>query len=488
MLELHIPYSFAKTRGVFVEAVNQHDMAVYMRADASLETLLELQRVYQKVIQVHTLSIEDFEKKLAEQFAHEGASSTFAAALEADLDLSKLIQELPEIDDLLEAEGDAPIIKMINAIFTQAIRDGASDIHIEPYESKSIVRFRVDGALRNIIEPHRAIHTALVSRVKVMAQLDIAEKRLPQDGRIALRIGGKAVDVRVSTLATGHGERAVLRLLEKDAQKLNLSSLGMSLDIQNLVNTIIHQPHGIFLVTGPTGSGKSTTLYSALTQLDSRKLNIMTVEDPIEYDIPHISQTQVNPKIAMTFARALRAILRQDPDVVMIGEIRDLETAEIAVQSSLTGHMVFATLHTNDASSALTRLIDMKIEPFLLASSLSAVLAQRLVRRLCSHCKQPYRPDTLEWAQLDINEPPEFLYKPTGCDACGNTGYIGRVGIYELLIVDENMRRLIHENASEQRIKEYAKLIGMKELRKDGARWVSQGVTSLEELLTVTKE
>jgi general secretion pathway protein E len=488
MPEIHVPYSYAKTRGVFVSA-HQHDaVELYVRNDTSFETLLEFQRVYQTKIKPLVVSNEEFEKKLAEHFASDGASSAFAADLESDLDLSKLIQELPQVDDLLEAEGDAPIIRMINAIFTQALRDGASDIHIEPFETKSIVRFRIDGTLRNIVEPHRALHMALISRIKVMAQLDIAEKRLPQDGRITLKIAGKIVDIRVSTLPTGHGERAVLRLLEKDGQKLNLSKLGMTLETQQAVDAIIHEPHGIFLVTGPTGSGKSTTLYAALTRLDSHKLNIMTVEDPIEYDIPTIAQTQVNPKIEMTFAKALRSILRQDPDVVMIGEIRDLETAQIAVQSSLTGHLVLATLHTNDAASALTRLIDMEIEPFLLSSSLSGVLAQRLVRRLCGHCKSPYHPDALELAQLGIQASTETLYKPHGCSACGGTGYIGRIGIYELLVVDEELRKLIHENAPEHAIKEYAKTKGMVELREDGKRWVLQGETSLEELLSVTKE
>jgi len=483
-----VPYSFAKAMGLLVKEHKGDHVDLWVRKDIKLQTLLEFQRVYQRSVVSHEVSFEQFDSLLTDSYAQNGASSAFSADLETNVDLSKLIQELPEVDDLLEAEGDAPIIRMINAIFTQALRDGASDVHIEPYEAKSIVRFRVDGALRNIVEPHRALHSALISRIKVMAQLDIAEKRFPQDGRITLKIAGKIVDIRVSTLPTGHGERAVLRILEKDGQKLNLAKLGMSVDTQAKVDSLVHQPHGIFLVTGPTGSGKTTTLYSAFSKLNHNVLNIMTVEDPIEYDLPNISQTQVNSKIDMSFAKALRSILRQDPDVIMIGEIRDLETAQIAVQSSLTGHLVLATLHTNNAVSALTRLIDMEIEPFLLASSLSGVLAQRLVRCLCQDCRSAYVPDRAELALLKSKIQPEFLYRPVGCSSCGGSGYSGRVGIYELFVVDDEMRRLMHDNASEQAIKEYAASQGMLDLRQDGMRWVSSGVTSLEELLTVTKD
>ena len=321
-----------------------------------------------------------------------------------------------------------------------------------------------------------------------MAQMDIAEKRMPQDGRITLKIAGKIVDVRVSTLPTGHGERVVLRLLEKDAKRLDLSKLGMSDEILKKVDVLAHQPYGIFLVTGPTGSGKTTTLYSAISRLDAKVLNIMTVEDPIEYDLPHISQTQVNAKIDMSFSKALRSILRQDPDAIMIGEVRDVETAQIAVQSSLTGHLVLATLHTNDAVSAVTRLIDMGIEPFLLASSLTGVLAQRLVRCLCTECRVAYEPDTVELGLLKSITTPKQLYRASGCKVCGGTGYKGRIGIYELLVVDDEMRKLVHDRNSEQNIRQYASAMGMLDLRQDGARWVISGVTSLEELLTVTKE
>nr|MCU0769793.1 Flp pilus assembly complex ATPase component TadA [Burkholderiaceae bacterium] len=352
--------------------------------------------------------------------------------------------------------------------------DGASDIHIEAFENYSLVRFRVDGTLRDVVRPKRALHAALVSRIKIMAALDIAEKRLPQDGRITLRVGGRPVDVRVSTLPTGHGERVVLRLLEKDLSKLELTNLGMAKEALDRFDTLIHQPHGIILVTGPTGSGKSTTLYAAIRRLDKATTNIMTVEDPIEYDIEGIGQTQVNPKIDMTFAKALRAILRQDPDVVMIGEIRDLETAQIAVQASLTGHLVLATLHTNDAASAVTRLIDMGIEPFLLSSSLLGVLGQRLVRKLCPKCR--------------VQDSPTSAWRAVGCDNCGNTGYVGRTGIYELLTVDDEMRLLVHQGANDADVRRVAEKSGMVSMRADAQRWVVSGVTSQEEALRVTRE
>jgi len=374
------------------------------------------------------------------------------------------MQELPAVEDLLETSDDAPIIRMLNALLTQAARDGASDIHIEPYERHSSVRFRVDGTLREVVQPNRALHAALISRLKIMSELDIAEKRLPQDGRISLRIGTRAVDVRVSTLPSAHGERAVLRLLDKSESKLSLESVGMTGDTLQRFLGLIAQPHGIILVTGPTGSGKTTTLYAALSRLDSDTSNIMTVEDPIEYELPGIGQTQVNAKIDLDFAKALRAILRQDPDVIMIGEIRDYETAQIAIQASLTGHLVLATLHTNDAPSAVTRLTDMGVEPFLLSSSLLGVLAQRLVRKLCSHCAG------------------------RGCGECGQTGYQGRTGVFELMLADEKIRTLIHNRASEADIREAALAAGMTLMREDGERLVREGITSPEEVLRVTRD
>jgi general secretion pathway protein E len=335
------------------------------------------------------------------------------------------------------------------------------------------VRFRVDGTLREVVQPNKALHAALISRLKIMAELDIAEKRLPQDGRISLRIGGRAVDVRVSTLPSAHGERAVLRLLDKGEAKFSLESLGMSGDVLQSFDKLIKQPHGIVLVTGPTGSGKTTTLYASLARLETATTNVLTVEDPIEYELPGIGQTQVNAKIDLTFAKALRAILRQDPDVVMIGEIRDFETAQIAIQASLTGHLVLATVHTNDAPSTVTRLTDMGVEPFLLSSSLLGVLAQRLVRKLCVHCK---REDT------------RGRWHPVGCEQCSGSGYKGRTGVYELMIADDKVRSLIHSRAAESQLFVAAESAGLRSMREDGERLVEEGITSPEEVMRVTRE
>ena len=381
-----------------------------------------------------------------------------------DKELSRMMQELPAVEDLLVSCVVVSFFRMLTALLPQAARDGASDIHIEPFVRLSSVRFRVDGTLREVVQPNRALHAALISRLKIMAELAIAEKRLPQDGRISLRIGTRAVDVRVSTLPSAHGERAVLRLLDKSESKLNLESVGMTGDTLLRFEQLIQQPHGIILVTGPTGSGKTTTLYASLTRMDAGSSNIMTVEDPIEYELPNIGQTQVNPKIDLDFAKALRAILRQDPDIIMIGEIRDYETAQIAIQASLTGHLVLATVHTNDSASTVTRLIDMGVEPFLLSSSLLGVLAQRLVRKLCPVCQGK------------------------GCDACGFTGYQGRTGVFELMIVDDRIRELVHNRGSEAQIREAALAQGMTLMRDDGDRLVREGITSREEVVRVTRE
>jgi general secretion pathway protein E len=377
------------------------------------------------------------------------------------------------VEDLLEAADDAPIIRMLNALLTQGVRDGASDIHIEPYERSSAVRFRVDGTLREVVQPNKALHAALISRLKIMAELDISEKRLPQDGRISLRLGTRAIDVRVSTLPGAHGERAVLRLLDKTETRFSLEALGMSGEVLQGFDRLIRQPHGIVLVTGPTGSGKSTTLYASLARMDTATTNVLTVEDPIEYELPGIGQTQVNAKIDLTFAKALRAILRQDPDVIMIGEIRDYETAQIAIQASLTGHLVLATLHTNDAPSAVTRLTDMGVEPFLLSSSLLGVLAQRLVRQLCTACRR---------------QDAQGLWHAVGCPACGHTGYKGRTGVYELMTADEAVRALIHNRAAESELTTAALAGGLRPMREDGQRLVAEGVTSAEEVVRVTRD
>jgi general secretion pathway protein E len=402
-----------------------------------------------------------------------------------DTDLLQVAQELPEPSDLLESDDDAPIIRLINAVLTSAVKENASDIHIEPFENRLVIRFRVDGVLREVLQSRRAVAPLVTSRIKVMSKLDIAEKRLPQDGRISLRIAGRAVDVRVSTIPCGHGERVVLRLLDKQAGRLDLNSLGMEQASQTTMDDLIHKPHGIILVTGPTGSGKTTTLYAALERINDDTRNIMTVEDPIEYYIDGIGQTQVNTKVEMTFARGLRAILRQDPDVVMVGEIRDLETAEIAVQASLTGHLVLSTIHTNTAIGTVTRLRDMGVEPFLLSSSLIGVLAQRLVRVLDPDTRQAYEATEYECRALGVDPAnPPTLYRPLVTEE--SDGYRGRTGIYELVTIDDETRTMIHDGASEHEMERYARTISPG-IRDDGLRKVLEGVTTLEEVLRVAR-
>ena len=463
-----LPYAFARSNALLLEDDGRF-LVLWHDAGPDASALGEVMRKYACKDGV-ALTLRRAEggtlgQRISAAYAAvESSAAAVVNEVESDADLSRIMQELPAIEDLLETSDDAPIIRMLNALLTQATRDHASDIHVEPYEGHSSVRFRVDGTLREIVRPNRALHAALISRLKIMADLDISEKRLPQDGRISLRIGMQAVDVRVSTLPSAHGERAVLRLLDKSESTLSLESVGMQGDVLRHFEQLVAQPHGIILVTGPTGSGKTTTLYAALKRLDTQAGNIMTVEDPIEYDLPGIGQTQVNARIDLDFAKVLRAILRQDPDVIMIGEIRDFETAQIAIQASLTGHLVLATLHTNDAASAVTRLTDIGVEPFLLSSSLLGVLAQRLVRKHCTQCHG------------------------AGCGSCGQTGYAGRTGIFELLMADDTIRARIHQRASEAEIRSTALLAGMSLMRDDGERLVAGGVTSREELLRVTRD
>ncbi|EFL7250528.1 GspE/PulE family protein, partial [Escherichia coli] len=384
-----LPFSFSRTQRILLLR-EQEGNRVFCMEDTPASALLEVRRVAEGPLNVTTVSAEAFEKQLVSSYQRDSDEARqMMAEIGNEMDFYTVAGELPDREDLLDANDDAPIIRLINAMLTEAIKEKASDIHIETYERHLQVRFRIDGVLREILRLHRNLASLLISRIKVMARLDIAEKRVPQDGRMVLRIGGRAVDVRVSTLPSNHGERIVLRLLDKNSVSLDLAALGMSQQNQRHIDALIRRPHGIILVTGPTGSGKSTTLYAALSLLNPRDRNIMTVEDPVEYELDGISQTQVNPKVDMTFARSLRAILRQDPDVVLVGEIRDGETAQIAVQASLTGHLVLSTLHTNSAAGALSRLQDMGIPPFLLSTSLLAVLAQRLVRTLCPRCRQP---------------------------------------------------------------------------------------------------
>ncbi len=449
-----LPYAFARTSQLLIEDDGQEPV-LWHSPSPNWQAISEVQRKH-AVQRWQALDAGALAHRISAAYSQgESSAALIVSEVESDADLTRMMQDLPAVEDLLETADDAPIIRMLNALLTQAARDGASDIHIEPYERHSSVRFRVDGDLREVVQPNRALHAALISRLKIMADLDIAEKRLPQDGRISLRLGTRAIDVRVSTLPSAHGERAVLRLLDKSENKLSLEAIGMQGNTLTRFTQLTAQPHGIVLVTGPTGSGKTTTLYAALSRMDASHNNIMTVEDPIEYELAGVGQTQVNSKIDLTFAKALRAILRQDPDVIMIGEIRDFETAQIAIQASLTGHLVLATLHTNDAPSAVTRLIDMGVEPFLLSSSLLGVLAQRLVRR------------------IDTSEP---------------SGYKGRTGIFELLAVDDTIRAMIHRQASDAEIRDQALTSGMKLMREDGERLVREGITTPAEVLRVTRD
>jgi general secretion pathway protein E len=483
--DTRLPFTFARRHGVLVRSVHNGVAECVYRAPCSPVALAEARRYLQVPMKLSVVSAEEFDALLRKTYEG-GSSESMQLGLEEGTDLAHLAQDLPEQADLLESDDDAPIIRLINALLTQAIRENASDIHIEPFENRLVVRFRVDGILREVLQSKRGVAPLVVSRIKVMSKLDIAEKRLPQDGRISLRIAGRAVDVRVSTIPSGHGERVVLRLLDKQAGKLELEALGMQSETMRLLDELIHKPHGILLVTGPTGSGKTTTLYAGLERLNDNTSNIMTVEDPIEYYIDGIGQTQVNTKVEMTFARGLRAILRQDPDVVLVGEIRDLETAQIAVQASLTGHLVLSTLHTNTAAGALTRLRDMGIEPFLLSSSLIGVLAQRLVRVLDPATRQAFMAGEYERRLLGLapDQPSPTLYRP-GRDAGG--GYRGRTGIYELIVIDDTLRTMIHDGVGEHDIERYARKF-TPSIREDGLTRVLKGETTVEEVLRVTRE
>lgn len=483
-----LPFSFAKLHGVLLDREDEPP-AVYCQAEPPLQVMIELQRFLAGGFTLKTVSAGEFQRRLTLAYQRgNNEALQMAEDISSDVDLSRLADEIPEAGDLMDAEGDAPIIRLINAILSQAVREKASDIHVETFEDRLSVRYRIDGVLSEVLSPKRMLAPLLVSRLKVMAKLDIAEKRVPQDGRISVRLAGHAVDIRMSTIPSAHGERVVLRLLDKQAGQLQLEQLAMNPQVLGAYQKSLRSPHGIILVTGPTGSGKTTTLYAGLSHINQTTRNILTIEDPIEYMLPGVGQTQVNTKVDMTFARGLRAILRQDPDVVMVGEIRDLETAEIAVQASLTGHLVLSTLHTNTAIGAVTRLQDMGIEPFLLSSSLLAVMAQRLVRLLCPDCKESYQPGSSELQLLNLSAAESkdlLLYRGQGCERCNFSGYRGRTGIYELIEVDDVLRLMIHEGASEQRM--------LAEARKhypgiefDGRSRILAGDTSLEEVLRVT--
>ncbi len=483
-----LPYLFAKNNGV-IAVSNSGNQIVYHLPTPSLQVLTEVKRLLQNDFIFKEVNETEFQQHLTKLYESQSSILDAAEGMEDDIDLTLLAGQLPISEDLLDNQDDAPVIRLLNALFTQAIKQKASDIHIETYENRVLVRNRIDGVLHEVLEIQRAIAPLVISRVKVMAKLDIAEKRIPQDGRIALRIGGHNIDVRVSTLPSNHGERIVLRILDKQAAQLDLSLLGMPKPTMAAMRKMIAEPHGIILVTGPTGSGKTTSLYAMLSELNQVSRNILTIEDPIEYDLPGIGQTQVNSKVQMTFAKGLRAILRQDPDVVMIGEIRDLETADIAVQASLTGHLVLSTLHTNSALGALTRLHDMGVESFLLSSSIVGLIAQRLVRKLCPFCKIPHnlRDDELELMGMDSSADISKVREPKGCEQCNQLGYRGRTGIYELIAIDETLRGMIHRNENLQVIDNYLRP-ATPTIRHDGFKRVLAGDTSLAEILRVTSQ
>lgn len=480
---LDLPYGFAREHGVLIQATEVQTECLH-RANVSLQALLEVQRRFGD-IPWREVTDEHFDRTLNTQYRESASAS---AGIVTDSDLDTLADSAAALDDLLDERDDSPVIRLINALLLEAVKEGASDIHVETQERRLIVRFRVDGVLRDRIEPKRALAPLLVSRIKVMARLDIAEKRVPQDGRVTLRVGGHEIDVRVSTIPTQHGERVVMRLLDRGAVQLDLAALGMSDKDVALFQRLLDRPNGILLVTGPTGSGKTTTLYAALNRLNDRRSNIMTIEDPIEYELDGVAQTQVNPRTELTFARGLRAILRQDPDVIMVGEIRDQETAQVAVRSSMTGHFVLSTLHTNSAIGSITRLIDMGVERYLLAPMVVGLIAQRLVRRLCPECRAPDHATAADVAILDsavsLGDP---LFRATGCPACHQEGYRGRLGLYEIVAIDRTLETLIHNGASEAELTQAARRFSPA-LIADGIDKLRAGETTVTEIARVVRD
>jgi general secretion pathway protein E len=485
-----IPIAFAKEYRIYPLTQQNGSLRVAMADPLDTRPLNDLSTLTGTLVEPCVATPEEILRAIHRGYEKQ-AGSTGAVIEEIDGGSANELAISLEPRDLLDSSDEAPIIRFVNSLITQGFKERASDIHIEPFERELIVRYRVDGILYEVLRPTFKAHAGIVSRIKIMAQLDIAEKRLPQDGRFRVRMGGRDMDIRVSTLPTAFGERVVLRLLDKAAGILTLEEIGLESDLLQPFEAMIHKNHGIFLVTGPTGSGKTTTLYTALTRLNNREKNIITVEDPIEYQLPGVGQIQVNPKIDLTFANGLRSILRQDPDIIMVGEIRDRETAEIAVQSALTGHMVFSTLHTNDAASALTRLVEMGIEPFLAASSIVGIIAQRLVRTICPHCKEVHQPpeELLHEIAREIPLPAGATFcRGKGCDKCMQIGYWGRIAIYELLKVDDTVRELLLQNKDAATIKKAALEQGMRSLRASGLAKALQGITTLEEVMRVTQE
>ena len=483
-----LPFSFAKEHRVLL-LPNHDNYQVLYCGQLKTSTLLELTRILGGEVVYTACDAETFQQELTAVYQAQSDEAMAAVlGLEDEMDLQAAAQALDDKTDLLENDDDAPIIRLINALLSQAIKEKASDIHVETYEQDVVVRFRIDGVLREVLKPKRTLAPLIISRIKVMSKLDISEKRLPQDGRISLVLGDNPVDVRVSTIPTRHGERIVMRLLDKTSGRFNLNELGMQPDMLQTMTSMIKKPHGIILVTGPTGSGKTTSLYACLSDLNKVSHNILTVEDPIEYEMAGIGQTQVNTKSGMTFAKGLRAILRQDPDIVMVGEIRDLETAEIAVQASLTGHLVLSTLHTNTGLGAITRLHDMGVERFLIASSVVGLVAQRLVRRLCPACSAPVRPTSIQRGLLGLKEDESndvYIRKPVGCELCQHSGYQGRMGLYEVIDIDDSLRQMIHDGCDEltmsKQVFQHTRSIG-----SEGRRLILSGETSIDEVLRVT--
>jgi general secretion pathway protein E len=479
-----VPLGFARTNIILPMRDDGSSVRVAIGSAAALLVLDELRLLFGKPIVAVLVPAGDLTDAINHAYAGvSGTAREVLQELEAE-DLSTIATEFTDTKDLLDLTDEAPVIRLLNSVLSEAAKERVSDIHIEPYERDLMIRFRIDGLLYEKLSPPKIIQEALVSRVKIMAGLNIAEKRLPQDGRLRVIVAGRDVDIRVSIIPTSFGERVVLRLLDKKKGILSLADIGLGDTGVQTMERMLTRTSGIILVTGPTGSGKSTTLYAALNRLNSSEKNIITIEDPIEYQIRGIGQIQVNPKIDLTFATGLRSILRQDPDVIMVGEIRDAETAEIAIQASLTGHLVLSTLHTNDAASAVTRLVDMGIEPFMIASSLSAVVAQRLVRVICPHCREEYRPAE-RFSGMTL---PERLYRGKGCDACFGLGTLGRTAIYEIMSVDQELCSMIIRRAHAGEIKEYAVSRGMKTLRDDGLARAAAGITTIEEVVRVTQE
>ena len=477
-----LPFEFARNNGLLVR---ETEGDLVLSPGATQWAIGEVSRTNSGFSAVKQVDGEAFDKMLSALYSgRKNSSESVMEDIKDFVDMESAAADLEETGDLLDSEDDAPIIRLLNAILAESLKENASDIHIEPYEKESLVRFRLDGVLSTVLKPSAQITPLLISRIKVMSKLDIAEKRLPQDGRMSVKLGGRSIDLRISTMPSSHGERVVMRLLDKDAGQLQVDDLGMPSDTSAQLDDLIRRPHGIVLVTGPTGSGKTTTLYAALQQMDRKGRNIMTVEDPVEYDLPGISQTQINLRAGMTFARGLKAILRQDPDVILIGEIRDGETAEIATQSSLTGHLVLSTLHTNTAAGAITRLQDLGVDSFLLASTIRGILSQRLLRKLCHHCRKEAEPNEFNRDLLKLKKGHK-IYEAGGCDKCNSTGYTGRQALFELVTVDAALQTLIHENAGEidleAKIREQVPSI-----RQAGFALVGDGMTTIEEVLRVT--